>query len=73
MITKNSLNAMKIELTKSLIELSKGKIEKMLANNIATKIVDNIDLNNSAVMHKGIEWIAKETIESIDFNKLQTC
>ena len=52
------------------MELSKGKIEKILANNVATRIVNNIDLNNSAVMHKGVEWIAKEIIDSIDFEKI---
>lgn len=49
------MNAMKIELSKSLIEFSDGKLSDNLANNIADKIIDNINLSNSAIMHKRIQ------------------
>lgn len=45
-------------LERELIILSKNQLTKESANEKAKDIASKIDWNNSALMHKGLTWIA---------------
>lgn len=47
------------KLERELIILSKNQLTKESANEKAKDIASKIDWNNSALMHKGFTWMAK--------------
>ncbi|WP_286908970.1 hypothetical protein [Clostridium sp. UBA1652] len=69
-ITNKDLETLKNELSETLFKLSFGKLNYTQANNIANTAIDNIDFENSALVHKGVNWYAKQILEVIDFEKI---
>lgn len=59
MISKDFVAYTETELT-SIIMRFVGAIEESKAKQIAKEIIDLIDWNNSALMHKGLSWMAKD-------------
>lgn len=53
------------ELFTLLITRSNGKLTGDEAQKIATRVIDNLDFENQAVMHKGLTWIAGEILKSM--------
>lgn len=66
-ITSNDLSSLVNELSKALIKFSNDKLENSQAKRIAEIAIKNIDFNNSVLAHKGVNWYAREIIDSIDF------
>lgn len=62
-----TMNSLKKDLAEALIILSKGKLKVDIAEKIASKSVNNVDLGNSALVHKGTNWYAKEILKQIKF------
>ena len=54
----------------TLLKESKGKLNLMQCNALANKFINKLDLDNSALMHKGINWYAKEILSRIDFSEI---
>jgi len=52
-------------MTKELLRFSKGRLSNDEAGKMAKVVVSKIDWNNSALMHKGISWIAKNYINQL--------
>lgn len=57
-ISKEYVDFTEKELT-SIIMRFLNTIEESKANQISTEIIKLIDWNNSALMHKGLSWMAK--------------
>lgn len=57
-INKDMVEYTKKELTSIVMRLM-TTIEEDKANQISNEIVEIIDWNNSALMHKGLSWMAK--------------
>ena len=53
-------------LAKALIKLSYDKLNMKQSKFIASKAIEKIDFKNSALMHKGVNWYAKQILNSID-------
>ncbi|MBQ6787454.1 MAG: hypothetical protein IJO85_07015 [Lachnospiraceae bacterium] len=53
------------ELTKALLKFSFGKMSLEQAEETAKKVAPNYDLNNEMLMHKGINWYAKQIIANM--------
>jgi len=51
-------------LERELIRLSNNQLTKDSANKKAKEIASKIDWNNSALMHKGLTWIANNYLLS---------
>ena len=66
-ITSNDLSSLVNELSKALIKFSNDKLENSQAKRIAEIAIKNIDFNNSALAHKGVNWYAREIIDSYYF------
>lgn len=64
-MTETVANNLKRDLVSSLTLLSNGKLNVDLARKIAEKSINKIDLNNSALVHKGTNWYAREILSSI--------
>lgn len=69
-VTQADILIMEKELTQALSKRSGGKLSLTQSNNIAHSAIANIDFNNSALMHKGVNWIAKQIIDIIDFEEM---
>ena len=61
------------EMTTELVRFSNGTLDTVKSNELAKVAVSEIDWSNSALMHKGISWIAKNYLEKLNnnINKLQ--
>jgi len=74
MITLEVTEMDKISLQKdlaiALVNLSQGKLNNLQANDLAKVAINNIDLRNSTLAHKGINWFAKKIINMLDFDTL---
>ena len=57
-INKDMVEYTKKELTSIVMRLI-TTIEEDKANQISNEIIEIIDWNNSALMHKGLSWMAK--------------
>lgn len=64
-INKNDKLNLKKELANSLLIFSNGFLDNKKAFYIANQIIENIDLNNSALAHKGIHWLARDILKKI--------
>ncbi len=54
------------EIKAQMMMLSKKPIEEFEAEKLAKEVVRKIDWNNSALMHKGMSWIAKNYLEQVE-------
>ena len=52
-------------MVKELLRFSKGRLSDDEAKDMAKVVISKIDWNNSALMHKGISWIAKNYISQL--------
>lgn len=60
----NSVNAILVEeLTTSLLRLSNYKIDQEVAESLAVYNLENLDLNNPFLAHKGLSWIAEQILK----------
>lgn len=58
-------------LSKALVDLSEGKLNIKQAEVLSEKVIGDLDLNNNALMHKGITWYAKEILSSIEIKDIE--
>jgi len=65
---------LKEQLKNALVKFSYGQLIEEKAEQISEKTIDKIDLTNSILNHKGINWCAKEILSlmGIRNNKYQT-
>ena len=54
------------EMTTELVRFSNGTLDTVKSTELAKLIVSEIDWSNSALMHKGISWIAKSYLEKLN-------
>ena len=57
------------ELKKDLVYFSRNKKKPMSeseANNIANRLMENLDIDNPVFAHKGTSWLAKEILKNRD-------
>ena len=54
------------EMTAELIRFSNGTLDTVKSTELAKVAVSEIDWSNSALMHKGISWIAKNYLEKLN-------
>lgn len=69
-ITIEDIISLRNELTKALMKFSNNKLSDVQANKIAQIAIGNIDFNNSALAHKGLNWYAREIVDTIDFEAI---
>ena len=69
-ITNKVLKYLENDLSEALIKFSSGKLNSNEANKIACSTIKNIDFENSALAHKGVNWYARQIIDIIDFTKI---
>lgn len=69
-ITSKDIVSLINELTKALMKFSNNKLSDIQANKIAQIAIGNIDFNNSALAHKGLNWYAREIVDTIDFEAI---
>lgn len=69
-ITSKDIISLINELTKALMKFSNNKLSDVQANKIAQIAIGNIDFNNSALAHKGLNWYAREIVDTIDFEAI---
>lgn len=55
------------DLAYAMVAFSEGKLSSDLAQRIAEKVINNVDLKNEALMHKGTNWLAKEILGKISY------
>lgn len=53
------------ELARALYKFSYGRLSVEEAEEKAREVMENFDLNNEALSHKGINWCAKEIISKM--------
>ena len=72
-IDKKFINQAIKEMTTELVRFSNGTLDTVKSTELAKMAVSEIDWSNSALMHKGISWIAKNYLEKLNnnINKLQ--
>ncbi|GGD07655.1 hypothetical protein [Pontibacillus salipaludis] len=56
---------LKDELSEALVRFSEGKLSNEYAREIANITLQNVDFNNSALAHKGVNWFAKDLLRKI--------
>lgn len=61
--------ALERELAKALLKMGGYNISISNAEEIANKVIGAIDFNNDAIAHKGVNWLAKEIIDSCDMEE----
>lgn len=66
-VTKNDLSSLINELSGALIRFTQEGISQEQAQKIAYIAINSIDFNNSALTHKGVNWYAREIIDTLDF------
>lgn len=69
-ITSKDIVSLINELTKALMKFSNNKLSDIQAKKIAQIAIGNIDFNNSALAHKGLNWYAREIVDTIDFEAI---
>ena len=65
-ITQNDLSSLINELSGLLIRFTQERISEDQAQKIADIAINSIDFNNSALTHKGINWYAREIIDTLE-------
>ena len=65
LLKKEFLEYAEEKITRELIGFSNNTLDKNKAKEIAHELVLSIDWENSALMHKGFCWIAKNYIENM--------
>lgn len=70
-ITKEDKKSLSGQLSEKLLELSSGRLNNDISDQIAQRAINNIDFDNSALTHKGLNWYAENIINMIDFRKLK--
>lgn len=63
--------ALERDLVKALLKMSGYSISISNAEEIANKVIGCIDFNNEAIAHKGVNWLAKEIIDSCDIGEME--
>ncbi len=69
-VTANDKSSLRSDLSDAIFNFSFGKLNKLQADNLATNAVEGIDLKNSALAHKGVNWFAKKIISMVDFDSV---
>lgn len=69
-ITSKDIVSLINELAKALMKFSNNKLSDIQAKKIAQIAIGNIDFNNSALAHKGLNWYAREIVDTIDFEAI---
>lgn len=60
----NSMDVILVdELTTLLLRLSKNKLDHDVAESLAKSNLENLDLNNPYLAHKGLSWIANQILK----------
>lgn len=70
-VTENDKISLAKELSKKLLNLSCGRLTEEQSDYIAKSAIDNIDFENSALVHKGLTWYAENIIDMIDFERIK--
>jgi len=65
-INKELLDYAIKEMTTELVRFSNGTLDTVKSTELAKMAVSEIDWSNSALMHKGVSWIAKNYLEKLD-------
>lgn len=56
------------DLAIALVYFSKGKLNPQEAEKLAKKTLSEVDLDSPHLSHKGLNWIAKETLKRHKIN-----
>ncbi|GEL76582.1 hypothetical protein [Tenuibacillus multivorans] len=64
-LTKEQTNAIARELSIALVKFSKDNLSTEEAERIAEIVLEDIDLDNPTLAHKGINWLAKDILRQI--------
>ena len=67
-IDRKFLDYAEKEMTTELVRFSNGTLDTVKSTELAKMAVSEIDWSNSALMHKGISWIAKNYLEKLNNN-----
>lgn len=67
---KTNQTALQRNLKDALIRFSMNRLNVEQANLLSASLLETTDFNDKILSHKGINWFAKEVIDSIDFDKL---
>lgn len=65
-ITKDFIEFTEKEMASQFLRFSKTPLEMEHAKQLAKEAVGRIDWNNSALMHKGLSWIAKNYLKNVN-------
>lgn len=60
------------DLASAIIRMSKGTVTTFVAEAVANRLVPQLNFNNSAIAHKGVNWFAKEIIDNYDLSSIST-
>ncbi len=69
-ITKEDLFLVEKRLAIALNKLSNGRLNTQLSGKIAHSAINDIDFNNPALAHKGVNWFASQIIDAVDFSAI---
>lgn len=58
-VNKSFLEFVEKEMQVQIFNFTKNNITEEKAKDLAKEVVSIVDLNDSALMHKGLSWIAK--------------
>lgn len=64
-MTAKDLNSIEDDLSLALVKFSHGKLDINQSRDLARVAIKKLDFSNSALAHKGVNWFAKEIIDSI--------
>ena len=64
-VNKEFIDFVQTEMTKEVLRFSKESLDDTAAACISKDIVAKIDWQNSALMHKGLSWIAKNYLQQM--------
>ena len=68
-IDRTFLDYAEKEMTTELVRFSNGTLDTVKSTELAKVAVSEIDWSNSALMHKGISWIAKNFLQKLEIQK----
>ncbi|WP_077368416.1 hypothetical protein [Anaerosalibacter sp. Marseille-P3206] len=65
-IDKSFLDFAEKEIKNQMLTFLKRPMEEIEVERLAKEVVKKIDWDNSALMHKGLSWIAKKYLEQME-------
>jgi len=68
-IKTNDVLGIQRELAITLVSLSNGMLTISDAEAYSEQVMEKYDFNNSALTHKGVNWMAQEILSKIDFSR----